>query len=43
VVEARSKLPQYAYGKRIIFMDKEAYVIRTRTSTNGAVSSGRSG
>lgn len=27
VVEARSKLPQYAYSKRIIFIDKEAYVI----------------
>ena len=27
VVEAKSKLPQYAYGKRVIFVDKEAFVI----------------
>ena len=27
VVEAKSKLPQYAYSKRIIFVDKEAWVI----------------
>jgi len=27
VVEARSKLPQYAYSKRVIYIDKEAYVI----------------
>src|SRR5215467_10765559 len=27
VVEGVSKLPQYAYGKRVIFIDKEAWVI----------------
>jgi hypothetical protein len=27
VVEAKSKLPQYAYSKRVIFVDKEAWVI----------------
>jgi len=27
VVEAKSKLPQYAYSKRVIFMDKEAFLI----------------
>ena len=27
VVEGISKLPQYAYGKRVIFIDKEAWVI----------------
>lgn len=27
VVEARSKFPQYAYSKRIIFIDKEAWVV----------------
>jgi hypothetical protein len=27
VVEGTSKLPQYAYGKRVIFVDKEAWVI----------------
>ena len=27
VVEAASKLPQYAYSKRVIFIDKEAYVV----------------
>jgi hypothetical protein len=27
VVEARSKLPQYAYGKRVIFVDKEGFFI----------------
>jgi hypothetical protein len=27
VVEAKSKLPQYAYSKRIIFVDKQAWVI----------------
>jgi hypothetical protein len=27
VVEAVSQLPQYAYGKRVIFVDKEAFVI----------------
>ncbi len=27
VVESKSKLPQYAYSKRIIFVDKEAWVI----------------
>ena len=25
VVEGRSKLPQYAYSKRVIFLDKETY------------------
>lgn len=27
VMEAVSKLPQYAYGKRLLFMDKQAYFI----------------
>jgi hypothetical protein len=27
VIEGISKLPQYAYGKRVIFVDKEAWVI----------------
>ena len=27
VVEGKSKLPQYAYGKRMIFLDKESYRI----------------
>ena len=27
VVEGVSKLPQYAYGKRVIFIDKEAWVV----------------
>jgi len=27
VVEGKSKLPQYAYSKRVIFVDKEAFVI----------------
>jgi len=27
VVEGVSKLPQYAYGKRVIFIDKEAMVV----------------
>ena len=27
VIEGVSKLPQYAYGKRVIFVDKEAWVI----------------
>jgi hypothetical protein len=27
VIEGVSKLPQYAYGKRILFIDKEAYVV----------------
>jgi len=27
VVEGVSKLPQYAYGKRVIFIDKEAWII----------------
>jgi len=27
VVEGRSKLPQYAYSKRVIFVDKECFVI----------------
>jgi hypothetical protein len=27
VIEGRSKLPQYAYSKRVIFVDKEAWVI----------------
>jgi hypothetical protein len=27
VVEGVSKLPQYAYGKRILFIDKEGYVV----------------
>lgn len=27
VVEGKSKLPQYAYSKRVIFVDKEAWVI----------------
>jgi hypothetical protein len=27
VVEAKSKFPQYAYSKRIIFIDKEAWVV----------------
>ena len=27
VIEGISKLPQYAYGKRVIFIDKEAWVI----------------
>ena len=27
VIEGNSKLPQYAYSKRIIFVDKEAWVI----------------
>lgn len=27
VVEGTSKLPQYAYGKRLIFIDKEAWVV----------------
>ncbi|HJQ84054.1 MAG TPA: DUF1329 domain-containing protein [Candidatus Binatia bacterium] len=27
VVEGASKLPQYAYGKRVMFVDKEAWVI----------------
>jgi hypothetical protein len=27
VVEAKSKLPQYAYSKRVIYVDKEAWVI----------------
>ena len=31
VVEGTSRLPQYAYGKRVIFVDKEAWVV---TSTD---------
>jgi hypothetical protein len=27
VIEAKSKFPQYAYGKRIIFIDKQAWVV----------------
>jgi hypothetical protein len=27
VVEARSKFPQYAYSKRVLYIDREAYVI----------------
>ena len=27
VVEGMSKLPQYAYGKRVLFIDKEAWVV----------------
>src|SRR5439155_283877 len=27
VIEGISKLPQYAYGKRVIFVDKEAWII----------------
>jgi hypothetical protein len=27
VIEGTSKLPQYAYGKRVIFIDKEAWVV----------------
>ena len=27
VIEGTSKLPQYAYGKRVLFIDKEAWVI----------------
>ncbi len=27
VIEGKSKLPQYAYGKRILFIDKEAMVV----------------
>ena len=27
IVEGRSKLPQYAYSKRVIFVDKEAWII----------------
>ncbi|HVN86023.1 MAG TPA: DUF1329 domain-containing protein [Candidatus Binatia bacterium] len=27
VVEGNSKFPQYAYGKRVIYIDKEAYVV----------------
>ena len=27
VIEGTSKLPQYAYGKRILFIDKEGYVV----------------
>jgi hypothetical protein len=27
VIEGTSKLPQYAYGKRVIFVDKEAWII----------------
>lgn len=27
VIQGVSKLPQYAYGKRVIFVDKEAYVV----------------
>lgn len=27
VLEARSKLPQYAYGKRIIYVDKQGWVV----------------
>ena len=27
VIEGTSKLPQYAYGKRLIFIDKEAWVV----------------
>jgi hypothetical protein len=27
IIEAKSKAPQYAYGKRILFVDKEAFVI----------------
>src|SRR5205085_1898405 len=27
VVEGRSKLPQYAYGKRVLYIDKEGWVV----------------
>jgi hypothetical protein len=29
VVEGTSKMPQYAYGKRVLFIDKEAWVVTT--------------
>ena len=44
VVEGVSKLPQYAYSKRVLYIDKESYCDRrTPTSTTAPASSGRSG
>lgn len=36
VVEARSKLEQYAFGKRVLFIDKESYLIPTADSYDRA-------
>jgi hypothetical protein len=45
VIEGTSKLPQYAYSKRMLLIDKETWGIpsRTPTSTTAPASCGRSG
>lgn len=36
VVEARSKIPQYAYSKRILFIDREAWIVTVADSYDRA-------
>src|SRR5207244_8176599 len=43
VVEGVSKLPQYAFGKRVLFIDKEAWGIPYSDIYDRSGSSGRSG